>query len=227
MNMVKAMGAAAVLAVLGLPDATGTGVRAETASGPAALRNQTTPNDGAVWRIPTKCGKNCTYIMAKIIGSSASYEDVERRLPDSEKGNSLVEMRDCFRSIGLGANIARGTPDALLHAELPLIAHWEEESGNTGHYVVVIAVTPEGVQYVDGTTAAIAAKTFPEFLKKWSGYVLILDARLWWYPLVPAVATLGVMLVVLGLWGHRARLRQAVPGVAGAVSRRVMPEGPA
>jgi hypothetical protein len=184
------------------------------ASSPAHAGSAADPTaagaDATIWRISKKCGQNCLYICMKMLGKRVPYDEIGRSLKVTEDGSSLAELRDCSRRFGVEASIYQAGPQSLLRAPLPLIAHWEEERG-AGHYVVVIASNADGVQCVDGTTVAIRALPWPEFQKRWSGYVLVFQERPWWWPLMPVAAALGLAAGALSFlsWRHSHRLAAA------------------
>jgi ABC-type bacteriocin/lantibiotic exporter with double-glycine peptidase domain len=157
--------------------------------------------DGLIWRISNRCAQNCIYMILKLRGESVPYYDVERKLPIVGEGTTLVAVRDCLRSFGLAAHIVRGGPDALARANVPLIAHWDEEGNRVGHYVVIIGSDANGVRYLDGTTASISWLPMPEFQKKWSGYLVTLHNDAWWRPLPQVAIALGSLSIVLAIWG--------------------------
>jgi hypothetical protein len=182
------------------------------ASSPSSAGSAADPKaagaDTTIWRINKKCGQNCIYICMKMLGKRVLYDEIGRSLTVTDDGSSSAELRDCSRRFGVEASIYQAGPQSLLRAPLPLIAHWEEERG-TGHYVVVIASNADGVQFVDGTTAAIRVLPWPEFEKRWSGYVLVFQERPWWWPLVPVAAALGLAAGALSFLSWRRSHRLA------------------
>jgi hypothetical protein len=177
--------------------------------------------DAKVWRVGNKCGVNVIYLMASLLASKPDYEQVERLVPVDEKGTTLAQMREGARRFGLRLEIVKGTPAALLACRFPVIAHWEEEQGATGHYVIVLAANADEVQYIDGTTALIATVSMSDFLRKWTGFLLLPSEGPGWRAALPAIAVLGASLFVCTLllgrrWPSplsRRKPAEATPGV--------------
>jgi peptidase C39-like protein len=180
---------------------------ASNAQEPNVGTSPASQEDGLIWRTANKCGQNCIYMLLKLRGASVRYDDVERRLPIAGEGTTLVALRDCLRSFGVASHIVRGTPEALVRANMPLIAHWDEEGAPVGHFVVIMAANARGVQYLDGTTAIIASLPMPEFQKKWSGYLLTPLNPPWWQPLPLVAVALGGLSVILAVSGRRRSRR--------------------
>jgi predicted double-glycine peptidase len=153
-----------------------------------------------IWRVANRCGINSMYIVLRFHGKQVNYGDVERQLPVQAAGSSLADLRHCAIFFGLDANILHGTPEALKSCPLPAIAHCEEAKNVTGHYVVIMAMTRDAVQYIDGSTGTIALMPLSEFCQKWTGYVMTFQKRPWWHWLYPAVAALGATWIGLSLW---------------------------
>jgi hypothetical protein len=172
------------------------------------------PGDEKIWRVANQCSVNALYMLARLHGKKVNYAGIEDRLPVREKGTSLAEMRDCASEIGLPCRVFKTTPDVLNRCALPVIAHWEEQRGITGHYVLVVAVKDGWVEYIDGTTAITDVLPMTEFRKRWSGYLLVPQEGkgwLWWVYL--AAAVLGPLSLGLALWSRRRGRPAVTPSV--------------
>ena len=136
------------------------------------------------------------------------YREIEQRLPRSDEGTTLKEVRDCILSYGLDAAIVRGTPRSLGQGSLPQIVHWEEEAGVSGHYVVLIGVGDDHVQYIDGTTAIIHTMATPVFLKRWTGYMVVHAPRHFASILFVSLIVVGLLLMGYAYWASKQLIAQ-------------------
>jgi len=187
----------------------GAEVHASAAEAPGGLGSET-------WRVAQKCGVNALYVALRLHGKQVDYRELESRLPVGEDGSTLADMKACARAFGLHAEVVKATPEALTRCRLPVIAHCEQERSRSGHYIVVMSVTPAGVQFIDGTTTAISTLTTSEFKQLWTGYLLVFENRLWWSLLFPGAAILGLCSIGLATWARlRERTAHAPPAGGG------------
>lgn len=168
------------------------------------------PDEERIWRVANQCAVNALYVMVRLHGRDARYEDLEATLPVSLQGNSLSEIRDCAARFDLKTRIVQRTPEDLRQLPLPVLVHFEEEKAVTGHYVVVTAVGPERVEHIDGTTGIIRVLPLHEFSKEWSGYALVVEEQPLWHLLFPVALVLGAGSLGLGIW-LQVRQRKAAP----------------
>lgn len=168
------------------------------------------PPSPLIWRTVNRCPINSLYIVLRMHGRPVDYRQLEQDIPISERGSSLVHLRDSANRYGLNALIVRETPNELPHYDLPVIAHWEEEKESTGHYVVVTAATDTWVEYIDGGTAMINVMPMNEFSKRWTGYAVVFQRRTSWHAVFLSCVGLGVLVILFGILDlrHRTRNRQ-------------------
>jgi hypothetical protein len=169
------------------------------ASGPgtAAEAGGAQEADDPGWRDITRCSVNCLYISLKLFGRHVDYASVMERVPIGEKGARLTDMRDCVTSFGVEAQVVKATPASLAACPLPAIAHLEEERETTGHYVVVVGVAPDAVEYIDGTTGIDRTVSMAEFIKNWTGHLLLLQAPPRWRPLFWVAIGVGAVITAV------------------------------
>src|SRR5690349_15112735 len=98
---------------------------------------QATASGSLAWRTAKKRASNASYLAHRLNDINVSYTDVDRQHPTGDRGNTLAEVRDAAKALGLEAVVLQATPESLSRCPLPCIAHLEEERGATGHYVVV------------------------------------------------------------------------------------------
>lgn len=160
-----------------------------------------------IWRSERCCGVNCAYVMLKTHEIQVDYMQLQRSLLDSSELPSLTDLRDAMREAGLPVEIGKTTADGLTAIGKPVIAHLDlvGARGTTGgHFVIVLSIDNNNIQYLDGTTALIQTKSTADFMRRWSGYVVFRDAG----PLQQAKpllisAVLGIGVGLALAWGAR------------------------
>jgi ABC-type bacteriocin/lantibiotic exporter with double-glycine peptidase domain len=173
-------------------------------SGTAIL---TKPHAGS-WRTANSCSPNSAYLLLRLHGIDVQHSALANQFPQRPQGNSLTELRDVITESGLPTKVVKLTPAHLRMAPLPLIAHFEEELGVTGHYVVVTAATDQVVEFIDGTTAMVTQQQTSEFRKNWTGYALIVDQRRYPATIYVFVALAAAMLALFSLLWLQKRTLQ-------------------
>lgn len=157
-----------------------------------------TPSRGDVGGQPIgtayTCGVLALDVLCRLEGVQAGPEPIRSHLPDAPAGNSLAELRDAARLVGLELRGARlGTGDWPL--DRPALVHLDE--GRAGHFVVIRPVGHTGtlVQVIDPTRAVEvrdAAALFAD--RSWTGMALVplrMRDRAWYRPVV----VLGALFV--------------------------------
>jgi hypothetical protein len=173
-------------------------------------------SEGEVWRDAAHGAVNCLYLILRLHHVDASYRDAERALPSAARTGGLVVLRDAAAAFGLHGRIVRTTPAALSHGLLPAVAHVEEEKDRGGRLVIVTAANADRVEFIDAATAVLQDQPAWAFQKRWTGYLLRFEPPTPWRFYFPAVAALGGLSVLLGLW--RRRPRAGAPTTGGATS---------
>ena len=139
------------------------------------------------------CGRFAFYSYLRCTGSDISYEQVCNVLPISDRGSSLLQIRDAARQLGIHFEIRKTSPqNQTVIQQGPLIAHMrmrpakpEEpfEPGMEGHYVVILPPElwqrPEEPDAIDGTHGFVDPYSYSKLAKLWSGYYLI-ESEPWW-----------------------------------------------
>jgi Peptidase C39 family len=161
-----------------------------------------------IWRTGQCCGINSLYLALRLQApdNEISYEAIEKRLPQDRPGNSMTEMCQCAESFGVKAKVLKLTPETLTQDRLPAIAHFEEEKGKLGHFVVVTAVGEDGVEYIDGTSAILQVVPMSYFRQEWDGYTIVFAKRQHLQPLYVVAILLGALSLGVTLWNWRRYL---------------------
>lgn len=194
---------------------------------PGTLRPLSGGSSGS-WRTPLFCGVNSMYVFLRLQGVQVSHQEMEADLPVSARGSTLRDMREVARRHGVAARVVRATPEQLWRCELPAIAHMEKDSTagydnqSRGHFVVVVGADRRVVRYIDGSSGIIQTKPAAEFLRQWSGLLLIRESALSRSVyLAGAVAAVVASLLAVGLLVRRRLGRQAATTVPAATESRV------
>jgi hypothetical protein len=166
------------------------------------------------WRAAQYCGLNATYVFLRLNRVECEYVDLERELSPylDGQGLSLAELKKAIGNRGIGARVVQATPEQLMRMQLPVLAHIEKgfsrefEFAARGHYLVVVRVNPQTIQFIDGTTGMLKSTEFSSFISEWSGYLLVGDiseGKSWYY------ATIASSMLAAGsCWYCLFRRRQ-------------------
>jgi hypothetical protein len=180
---------------------------------PPGAGEPVTAADGTkLWRFGNKCAVNSLYLLLRLRGKPVTYPEVEAVLPVTANGTNLADVRRCAEGLGLRCRVIKTTPEALYRCPLPAIAHTEEQKATTGHYVVITAVGLDGIEAIDGTSAAINLTPMGSFRKAWTGYLLVTeDEAPLWRKLSPAAIASGGLALALAVGLRRLKTRDPSP----------------
>lgn len=158
------------------------------------------------WRSSQMCGVNSTYVWLRLSGYAVSYHDVSTGIPVRENGSTLASMLAFVRGQGANATAVAATPEQLMRARMPVIAHLQFDgtsqfqASERGHFVVVLDANAESIRYVDGSTGSLKRESADRFIRNWSGVLLLTNGR--GFPiqfglvvLVSAVMVIGALLI--------------------------------
>jgi predicted double-glycine peptidase len=121
------------------------------------------------------CGRHCLYIWLSLTGREITWSAVRDQVLVSDDGSSLADLVRASANWRPALRAIRATPDDLRQIPLPAIAHlWLNEEGQrVGHYVVLLRVDSDSVCVADGTTSFVGRSALADFLRVWSGYLLV------------------------------------------------------
>ena len=140
--------------------------------------NTTVGRDNQIWRSERACAANCAYLLLKMHGRECDYTDVEKRLVKENLSNAY-DIKLVLQEHGLETTIFRTDIDRLSRADFPLIAHVEQSSALSeisGHFVLLVGIGDEMVEYYDGTTVERFRIRKSEFSKNWTGIAIVANA---------------------------------------------------
>lgn len=183
-----------------------------------ASENEIAPKEpGEIkWRSERLCGVNCLFIMLGVYKIDVDYELLSGELLPGDEFTSLTKLKESATRHGLEVGMGRSDPAGLQELTKPVLAHWEaaSASGNQteapGHYVLVLKTTPDGVEYMDGTTGVIREVSWREFQRRWSGYLIWSSGPTpgWSFGWC-SIAILGGMAIA-GIWHYRTKRKARI-----------------
>jgi predicted double-glycine peptidase len=202
-------------------------------SRPIGKSTETVPSyrEGIIWRVTRNCGVNCLYVLLRVNGRSVVYKDLMNDLHARSSGfqNSMTDLLHTARDWGLQCQLGKTTIDSLESLPKPVIAHVEKGSPETGHFVLVMKIGPEGIEVMDGTTGSLITLTTREFAQGWTGYILYIPrpwyARipLWSYCMLAVAMGGGISAAMHQLWRSKNRTAVSTTGHIEDVSFGVAP----
>jgi ATP-binding cassette, subfamily B, bacterial HlyB/CyaB len=114
------------------------------------------------------CGVTCLVMIGRYWGKRFSVNQLRRLANVNRDGTSLRGLMTAAEYLGFSPRPVQGDLAQLKQAQLPAILHWQ---GN--HYVVAYQITRRHVHIADPAVGRLKMQ-WPEVLKKWSGYTLLL-----------------------------------------------------
>jgi hypothetical protein len=132
---------------------------------------------GNLWRTPNADSVNCVYLQMRLLGHGVDYATLKQSVHADEVGTSLGMLKEVTGRCGLQTRILRCAPSELAKLPMPAIAHMEDQRTGGGRFVLLFTAGKESYGIIDGTTATIEELSADEFLREWSGYVLIADSE--------------------------------------------------
>lgn len=180
---------------------------------PAAASGAARPH----WRSGPYCGVNAAYALLSLLGGDASYEHVRSQIRVSDAGSSITDIRDFLCGEGFEVTVVRANPSELVRTPAPFIAHFERDErqaympSGRGHFVVVISADRSAIRYIDGATAAIENRATQDFVRNWSGYLLVPQRNSYYGPILQTVGfSIVALLGIRVAWKRRRSRADAV-----------------
>jgi hypothetical protein len=127
---------------------------------------------------------------------------------------SLVELRDALTVLGLPADVRRCDAKQLRRGfDFPVVAYLKGKLGPYHHYVIVISIQKDAVTVLDSTTGEIVRMHPDRFDLYYDGFIVAPELRTT-SPLIPAVCSIGVWLIVAAIAcvAPPLRVRRRTPG---------------
>ncbi|HVA47560.1 MAG TPA: cysteine peptidase family C39 domain-containing protein [Pirellulales bacterium] len=164
------------------------------------------------WRSGPYCGVNAAYLFLKLSGrDDISFASIESQIPISVSGSSVLSVTNCLRNHGVDAVAVRATPKELYRVPKPAVALFEPdervsfEPEGRRHFVVVTSANEAAVQYVDAASAMIQTRTAEEFIRSWSGVLVVQEGADHRFAVACALAAVAVPAVCVVLFASLRR----------------------
>jgi ABC-type bacteriocin/lantibiotic exporter with double-glycine peptidase domain len=133
------------------------------------------PGNARLWRTPASCGVNSLFVLLRLSDIPVIYENLSARLPLTEFGSNMLDMKRAAATFGCNARVLRLAPDDLDRLSDPVVAHLELGDGRAGHYVVITRVGQDVIEVIDGTYGTLDFWNRRDFCRYWHGYVLVVQ----------------------------------------------------
>ncbi len=161
---------------------------------------------------PPSCGVVGLYVLFHLEGRNVALSTIANALPAaSANGDSMSELRDAARSLGLTL-VGRQLPSRGPRPDRPLLAFLKR--GQHGHYVVVrpLGHTGKRVQVLDGPRKPMLLD-FSDLCgsSEWTGLALVPNGPNW--PARVAWTVAGCSLVALAARRLSPRFRRREPAM--------------
>ncbi|CAM1359666.1 peptidase domain-containing ABC transporter [Tenacibaculum xiamenense] len=121
----------------------------------------------------TDCGAACLASIAAHYKLQLPIARIRQYASTDKKGTNVLGLIEAAQKLGFQAKGVRGELDSLFKIPKPAIAH-VIVSEKLHHYVVIYEVTKEYIKIMDPGDGKFHKKTHDEFLKEWTGVLLLL-----------------------------------------------------
>lgn len=126
----------------------------------------------------TDCGAACLASVAAHYRLRMPIARIRQYANTDKRGTNVLGMIEAATKLGFQAKGVKGTPESLKKIPLPAIAHVSPLTPNGGiiglHYIVIYEVTPKYILVMDPADGKFSKKTYEEFLKIWTGVLVLL-----------------------------------------------------
>jgi len=151
-----------------------------------AILTASSPSVEAIQDIPVEirerlfsCGYNSLYLFLRLKGREVAFSDVKVRVKIGENGTSFFDLQNATTDVGMLTETARCSYSALCSLNMPVIA-WINKNPDVavsdepviGHFIVLVKVDVNGVEYIDGTSGVKGTMKQTNFVKQWNGMIL-------------------------------------------------------
>lgn len=121
----------------------------------------------------TDCGAACLASIAAHYKLQLPIARIRQYAGTDKKGTNVLGLIEAAEKLGFEAKGVRGELDSLFKIPKPAIAHIIVKE-KLLHYVVIYEVTKEFIKIMDPGNGKIHKKTHKEFLKEWTGVLVLL-----------------------------------------------------
>ena len=120
------------------------------------------------------CGAACLMSVSAHYKLHIPVSKIRQYANTDRKGTNVLGLIEAAEKLGFVAKGVKGNYDALFKIPKPAIAHLHLKEKKLLHYVVILNVTEKYIEIMDPGTGDIIKKSKDEFLKDWTGILLIL-----------------------------------------------------
>jgi len=121
----------------------------------------------------TDCGATCLASIAAHYNLQLPIARIRQYAGTDKKGTNVLGLIEAAEKLGFEAKGVRGELDSLFKIPKPAIAHIIVKE-QLQHYVVIYEVTKQYIKVMDPGNGKIHKKTHKEFLKEWTGVLVLL-----------------------------------------------------
>ena len=121
----------------------------------------------------TDCGAACLASISSYYNLQIPIARIRQYAGTDKKGTNILGLIEAAEKLGFEAKGVRGELDSLFKIPKPAIAHVIIKE-QLQHYVVIYEVTKEYIKIMDPGDGKIHKKTHNEFLKEWTGVLVLL-----------------------------------------------------
>lgn len=121
----------------------------------------------------TDCGAACLASVSSHFNLQIPIARIRQYAGTDKKGTNVLGLIEAAEKLGFEAKGVRGELDSLFKIPKPAIAHIIVKD-QLQHYVVIYEVTKEYIKIMDPGDGKIHKRTHEEFLKEWTGVLVLL-----------------------------------------------------
>ncbi|CAA0173924.1 putative ABC export transporter, fused inner membrane and ATPase subunits [Tenacibaculum maritimum] len=121
----------------------------------------------------TDCGAACLASILSHFNLQIPIARIRQYAGTDKKGTNVLGLIEAAEKLGFDAKGVRGELDSLFKIPKPAIAHIIVKE-QLNHYVVIYEVTKKYIKIMDPGDGKIHKKTHEDFLKEWTGVLVLL-----------------------------------------------------
>lgn len=160
----------------------------------------------------TDCGAACLASVASFYKLEMPVARIRQIAGTDTKGTNVLGMIRAAELLGFSAKGVKAVRDSLSKIPLPAIAHViiERENMQLHHYVVLYKVSEKDIQFMDPGDGELHSMPVDEFMKQWSGALILLMPDDDFVPKNEKVSNLKRFVFLLA--PHRSIIAQSLTG---------------
>lgn len=124
-------------------------------------------------RNSTDCGAACLLSVAAFYNLKVPIIKIRKLASSDQKGTNVMGIVEAADKLGFSAKAVKGQMSSLPKIPIPAIAHLHREDGML-HFVVIYKNEKNKIRYMDPETGKMHNVSHEEFLKTWTGVVILI-----------------------------------------------------